>query len=165
MKKLTDLNPKFIGVLRPNSGEAIEFDCPACLLRTPEVSKHYGPHRLVACLAAPIDGKERASYLGTTRADGHVHQIWEREGSDFESLTLTPSIVYPCWHGWIEDGMVFDLAEATRTIVQVVVDNNGVVVGRAGELVLSPRQAKMLDAGRLALALSLHILPPKGEGR
>jgi Family of unknown function (DUF6527) len=95
MKKLTDLNPKWLGQLRPNSGEGVAFDCPKCGEK----------HRLVAYFDNPIDGREAAGW----------GDKWHREGEEFETLTVSPSIQYLCFHGWVEDGKVIDISESPAT--------------------------------------------------
>lgn len=127
MKKLADLNPKFIGLLRSESGEGISFDCPSC-----------GPtHRIAAYFKNPIDGNLPASW----------HKLaWERDGSDFATLTLAPSIKYDCWHGWIEVGHAIDMAESPVTVVMEV-------DGELRPVNLSPMQA---------INLSLSILNKYG---
>jgi hypothetical protein len=97
--KLTDLNPRWIGtggegVTRNGEpvpyqhGVAIVFDCPSgcgtkcCIPFTPT-----------------LDG-------GPPLREDH---LWQREGDDFATLTLTPSIqrMDGCkWHGWIRNGEV-----------------------------------------------------------
>lgn len=116
MKKLTDLNPKFTGCLRPDSGEQMQFDCPAC-----------GPgHRLSAYFQNPIDGGE---------ANGWTPK-WERSGETFEELTITPSIDYGCFHGWVEDGRVIDISEAPLIVP-------GAFIGQPQATVaLSPAQSE-----------------------
>lgn len=116
MKKLTDLNPKWSGRLRPNSGEALEFDCPVC---SPT-------HRLVAYFKNPLDGKEAANFPDV---------LWTREGDTFETVTVTPSIDYgaTCFHGWIERGRVFSVQEGP-----VLVPRGR---GKLELVVLSPLQA------------------------
>lgn len=102
MIPLANLHPQFTGFLRPDSGEQLLFDCPAC-----------GPsHQLGICFTNPLDGKPAAMWPTAT--------WWTREGDTFETLTLTkstgvgPSIHYPCWHGWIEGGQVIGINEATH---------------------------------------------------
>ncbi len=115
MIALTRCNPKWIGLLRPNSGEGLTFDCPTC-----------GPgHKLAIYFSNPVDGNSAASWQDPT---------WKREGETFDSLTVEPSIQYPCFHGWIEDGKIIDINESTtRTMILV----NGVLKVVA----LSPKQA------------------------
>lgn len=114
---LTRLHPRFVGQLRPNSGETLQFDCPAC-----------GPsHTLNAPFTNPIDG---GPAMGNS--------IWAREGTEFDALTLRPSIQYPCWHGWIEDGVVIGIEESPAAIRQP----DGTMVA------LSPRQFASARAGR-----------------
>lgn len=98
MTPLAKLNPTWIGRLRPNSGEGITFDCPTC-----------GPkHRLVAYFKNPLDGNPAADWPDT---------LWQRNGDDASHLTVTPSIDYPCWHGWIERGRVFADHETPLTVL------------------------------------------------
>jgi hypothetical protein len=92
MKGLKDLHPKFIGTLRPESGEGIQFDCPSC-----------GPsHQLVAYFENPLDGLAVASWTPK----------WKRIGEEFDVLSIEPSLEYPCWHGWIEEGRAIDVRES-----------------------------------------------------
>ena len=136
---LTSLNPKWLGLTRPDSGEQLEFDCPAC-----------GPkHRVTAVLLNPLDGKPGAPWLGkrVRGSDGEerVSPAWTREGDSFESLTLTPSILYPCWHGWVEDGAVVGVGDASHLMVQVIVRaSDGQPVAECKPIALSPRQTARL---------------------
>ena len=115
MIPLTELRPAFRGNLRPRSGEALEFDCPGCLARGRQ-------HTVRVVFANPLDGGAPMPGAGETR--------WVREGDAPEALTLAPSILYPCWHGWVEDGVVISVDEAPAVIVR-----------RSGPPVaLSPRQ-------------------------
>jgi hypothetical protein len=102
--KLIDLNPTWIG----SGGEgvcnadgspvprreavALEFDCP-CGCDSP----------VIVALANPPDGGEPFDA-------GRDRPRWERTGTDFGALTLTPSIqrVYPnrCWHGFVTNGEI-----------------------------------------------------------
>ena len=116
MIPLDKLNPKWIGVLRPNSGEGVQFDCPVC-----------GPkHTLVAYFSNPLDGEPGAK---------GQNPVWERVGDTLDQLTIHPSINYPCcFHGWIEQGKVFDVKESPLTAL-LAVDGKPQVVA------LSPEQA------------------------
>lgn len=103
--KLTDLNPKWLfsggpHILDKNhnpvpqrDGIGVTFDCPCgCGLRR------------VVEFENPLDGKP-------VRAD-HPGPLWKREGTTFESLTLSPSILSDkekggCgWHGFVKNGEV-----------------------------------------------------------
>jgi len=102
MRPLSSLNPRFTGLLRPNSGELLHFDCPAC-----------GPSHLCGVgFTNPLDGGPSALWPSQT--------WWTRTGETFETLTLISStgvgasVQYPCWHGWIEGGQVIDVGEATH---------------------------------------------------
>lgn len=103
--KLTDLNPKWIGsggegVSNSLTGEpiprreavAISFDCPCGCV-----------HPVCITFANPADG------LGPFDP-GPNRSRWERKGTDFETLTLTPSIQrilpHPCWHGFVTNGEI-----------------------------------------------------------
>jgi hypothetical protein len=116
MKALTEFNPEFVGILRQNSGEGISFDCPVC----------GSNHRLVAYFDVPVDGKEKAVWQTT---------VWKRSGSSFNDLTLEPSIQYPCFHGWIENGQVIDIRESPATAIV----NNQLIA-------LSPMQFKLIQS-------------------
>jgi hypothetical protein len=122
MTPLAKLNPKWCGLLRPDSGEGITFDCPKC-----------GPsHRLCVYFDNPLDDKPSASWQKPT---------WKREGESFESLTIAPSIQYQCFHGWVEEGNVIGISESPMRVHMHV---NGVQ-----QLVaLSPRQAKEFRESR-----------------
>jgi hypothetical protein len=105
MKTLGSLNPKWLGVLRPDSGEGLTFDCPEC-----------GPkHRLVVYFRNPVDGKPPASWVEALWAQ----QCGAEKGSvhdQFSNLIVQPSILYPCFHGWVEGGYVFDISESPLTV-------------------------------------------------
>lgn len=118
MIPLTNLNPKWNGLLRPDSGEGLSFDCPVC-----------GPkHRLQVFFSNPLDGQSTASWQ---------RQTWKRIGESFDALTIEPSIQYLCFHGWIEDGQVINISESTLSALMVV--------GGVQRLVaLSPKQAAAL---------------------
>ena len=118
MKALTEFNPEWAGLLRtPEHGEGITLDCPVC-----------GPrHRLCAYFSNPLDGQPPAAWQKPT---------WERYGNDFLTLTVSPSIQYPCFHGWIEDGQVIDVSESPLVVNMLRQD------GSIGPVALSPRQVK-----------------------
>jgi hypothetical protein len=139
MKALVDLHPEWIGQLRPKSGEGILFDCPAC-----------GPmHRLAAYFSNPRDGQPGAAWQNPT---------WLREGDDFAVLTIKPSIQYPCFHGWVERGRVFDTSESPLTVP--IRREDGQVVLAA----LSPLQ--VIEIGSTAIAKAKALLEaPSGVSR
>jgi len=100
--KLVDLNPRWIGaggdditesgtgnpVLR-REGVALGFDCPCGC-----------DQRVAVFVDPPVDG------LGPYIRDAGIN-VWQREGSAFETLTLKPSILRSggCgWHGFITNG-------------------------------------------------------------
>lgn len=118
MNKLRDLNPKWTGLLRPNSGEGMTLDCPRC-----------GPsHKLAVYFSNPVDGLPAASWQTPQ---------WHRDGEKFESLTIKPSIQYPCFHGWIENGDVIDISESPLQVMALI-------DGRPTLVALSPMQFKRL---------------------
>lgn len=101
MQRLADLNPSFVfhggdGVTRngkpvpKREGVGLGFDCPCgCGDRT------------YVDFANPVDG-------GPPIQTDKRH-TWQRTGEDFETLTLSPSILrtkpHGCgWHGFIENG-------------------------------------------------------------
>lgn len=88
---LTELNAKFVGQLRKDSGECLWFDCPVC-----------GPkHTINVGFRNPLDGRPPIG-AGTKN-----EPIWTREGDTLETVSVLPSIVYPCgFHGWVEKGKV-----------------------------------------------------------
>jgi hypothetical protein len=113
MQALIELNPEWIGLTRTSSGEGMTLVCPTC-----------GPrHCLAVYFSNPLDGKESAPWQGMK---------WEREGDTFDTLTISPSINYPCFHGWIEDGKVFHISESP---MRVHIQGIGLVA-------LSPRQSQ-----------------------
>lgn len=122
MVPLTSLNPKWIGLIRPDSGEGVSFDCPVC-----------GPsHSLIAYFTNPLDGLP---------AVGWKHQqLWSREGDAFENLSLEPSIQHTCFHGWVENGQVISTGEATHQAHLMDRTGKSVIVA------LSPRQVATLRA-------------------
>jgi len=114
MKRLSELDPIWVGLLRPSRGGGLSFDCPNC-----------GPkHRLAVYFSNPIDGLPAAPWQTPT---------WLREGSEFDTLTLAPSLLYPCFHGWVEDGKVIDTTESPAS---AQVDLNGT----RQQVALSPKQ-------------------------
>lgn len=117
MTPLEKLNPRWLGLLREGSGEGIAFDCPKC-----------GPsHQLAAYFENPIDGKECASWQ---------RPIWKRSGTkDFKHVGLSPSLQYECFHGWVENGRVFDVSESPLVIFGERPDRS------VGPISLSPLQA------------------------
>lgn len=102
--RLIDLHPEWIGSGGPyvrnadgsqvpwRPGVGLEFDCPCGC-----------QHRVFVPLENPLDG-------GPPFDAGRDRPRWNRQGLDFESLTLTPSIQreYParCWHGRVTNGEV-----------------------------------------------------------
>ncbi len=105
--KLTDLNPRWVnadgeGVFSAKTGEPVpasqgvgmSFDCPCgnCA------------DRKYLDFENPISGEPSS----------RPEHAWRREGETFETLTLSPSILFrsdwgACgWHGFIRDGQIID---------------------------------------------------------
>lgn len=96
--RLTDLNPRWAadadimlgGHLvhdEDRHGMAVTFDCPCCRKT-----------RLGVWFSNPIDGKA---------ATDDASHLWQRSGTTFDDLTLTPSIdasAHGHWHGFITVG-------------------------------------------------------------
>jgi hypothetical protein len=124
MKKLTELNPQWIGYQRtPEHGEGLSLECPSC-----------GPtHTLAAYFSNPIDDGAPAPGVSN----------WKRTDSTFENITVEPSMHYPCFHGWIEDGLVFHQAESP--IVVMMQTPEGI-----RPVALSPKQAREVCTAVLA---------------
>lgn len=86
--RLVNLNPKWFFVYNHLSG--ISFDCPACL-----------------------EGKQVDEHGGRAFV---FFDSWKRTGDTFDTLTLSPSILYRLpqpggelaehWHGWVTNGEV-----------------------------------------------------------
>lgn len=98
--KFTDLNPRFLshggeGVwqdgkpLPYREAVGVTFDCP-CGCGVP----------LAVLFRNPVDGGAPITKKLPT---------WERTGDDFETMTLSPSILrtHGCgWHGWVRNGEI-----------------------------------------------------------
>ncbi|HEV7520135.1 MAG TPA: hypothetical protein VGP89_03485 [Candidatus Angelobacter sp.] len=128
-KLLLDLGPQWIGVTRtPEHGEGVALACPVC-----------GPdHTLAVYFSNPLDGGAAAPAS---------HQ-WTRSGTTFDELTVEPSIQYPCFHGWIENGLVFDYSESPMTLPVKVEDGIGLIA-------LSPKQTRDICTKMLATVEAL----------
>jgi hypothetical protein len=132
MRPLTSLNPEWIGQLRPKSGEGILFDCPGC-----------GKHHIAAYFSNPLDGEPGPTWQNPT---------WLREGASFATLTIKPSIDYPCFHGWVENGRVFSVNESPLTVLALI-------DGKPTPVALSPLQ--VVDIGGTAIAQAKALLDRK----
>lgn len=102
--RLTDLNPRWIGAggsnvynadgtpITPRHGIGLMFSCPC--------GNADDEHDCYVRLSNPLDGGPPLD---------PQHPIWHREGEDFDTLTLTPSILRTdeCkWHGFITNGNI-----------------------------------------------------------
>lgn len=126
MRLLRTLNPQLTGVLRQDSGEGLFFDCPSC-----------GPgHRVGVYFSNPLDGGEAARW--------HQH-TWKREGESLEKMTVEPSLEYPCFHGWVEKGVVYDVSESP-----LVVPGEFFGMPHLRSVALSPSQAEAYARSILA---------------
>jgi hypothetical protein len=119
MRKLKNLNPKWLGVERPNSGEGLSFDCPVC--------ENEKSHSIVIYFENPLDGGPCADWV---KKGPH----WQRAGDEFARLSVQPSIKYPCFHGWLEIGRVFSIKESPIIVVAMMPG------GRQQPMALSPLQ-------------------------
>lgn len=88
MKRLADLAPKFVTENGRRTG--VSFACPKC-----------GDHRVFVYVEPPFD------------PGPPLPSPWKRTGDDFETLTLSPSVVArrpgqtdECWHGFVQNGAV-----------------------------------------------------------
>jgi hypothetical protein len=100
--KLLDLNPAWYSVITESAGSMVRregmgliFDCPCCVA----AGKRVGEREILSVpFANPIDGGPPAE---TRKA------FWQRTGTTFEDLTLSPSVDasgFGHWHGWIQNG-------------------------------------------------------------
>lgn len=108
--RLTDLHPRWIDG-PDRRGLGVTFDCPCCVGSSKAV-------RIAVVFTNPLDGGEQSSLLpgvlwrllgapGVTTIPPGFH--WQREGEDFESLTLHPSVdCSPAghWHGFLRNGAI-----------------------------------------------------------
>jgi hypothetical protein len=96
--RLTELNPRW-WASEGRHGQGITFRCPHCPPDTVVV--------LGVAFANPVDGGEPATDpLGPNDIIA-VRPHWNRTGDTFETLTLTPSILFHGhWHGFITNGEV-----------------------------------------------------------
>lgn len=95
--KLTELNPRWLSFDTGRRGQGIAFDCPCEKCQRTKFRR-----RVTVPFANPLDGKARAA----GRED-----YWTRDGDEFETLTLSPSIdESECghWHGTVRQGEVFN---------------------------------------------------------
>jgi hypothetical protein len=129
MRKLTDLDARLIGYARPQSGEGVSFTCPVC-----------GPrHSITAFFKNPVDGGAPAP------AD---LALWTREGDALEQLSIDPSIKFPCFHGWVNEGKVFEMREAPIMVMCKC-------TGRPQLVALSPLQTLKICGEAIAKAKEL----------
>jgi len=109
---LTDLNPRWIDA-PDRQGLGVTFDCPCCVGTARAV-------RIAVVFTNPLDGGEPVPLTPrvlwpllwpkdgeprVTTAPPGTH--WQREGGDFETLTLHPSVDGSAsghWHGFLRGG-------------------------------------------------------------
>lgn len=108
--RLTELAPRWFGVDGRRLG--VTFLCPHCR----EV-------RLAVAFANPADGGEPIPVVTDTGMphvirelmfEAHEFEVppgflWTREGADFETLSLTPSVDASAsghWHGFVKNGEI-----------------------------------------------------------
>lgn len=93
MVRLIDLNPRWV-TSAGRTGAGLSFDCPGTCCATAAVRQ-----RMQVLFRNPMDGGDPS--VGEPR--------WNRSGSTFDDLTLTPSIDASAsghFHGWISNGEV-----------------------------------------------------------
>lgn len=93
--RLSTLDPHWVGEWGRH-GAAVSFQCPCCT-GTERAT------RLVVPFRNPIDGGAPMEGLNSRGI------FWGREGSTFDTLTLTPSVDASGighWHGWVRAGEV-----------------------------------------------------------
>ena len=108
--KLVDLNPSFYGSYeRGNKGLpnrlGLAFDCPICAASGTLATCGAGA-RLHIPFSNPLDGAPPLDNVA-----------WQREGEDFQTMTLVPSINAmeqrdprtSHWHGYITKGEIITL--------------------------------------------------------
>lgn len=94
--KLTDLNPRWLQAEDGRRGLGVAFDCP-CKACEPRRIKQ----RVAVFFENPLDGKARLAGRDA---------YWKREGDDFVTLTITPSIDgrdFGHWHGTVRGGEIY----------------------------------------------------------
>jgi Family of unknown function (DUF6527) len=102
--KLTDLNPRWCG----HGGEGVTYGGKPIPLR----------ERVGFTFNCPCGCEDRVYVPFANPEDGQGplksgNPTWQRTGTDFETLTVHPSILrravpgFPCtWHGWVKNGEV-----------------------------------------------------------
>lgn len=94
--RLTELDPRWLGFDGERLG--LSFECPHCRTQRLAVAFHHRGHELID------DAHIRAA------GGGIGDHIWVLEASsDFETMTLTPSIDASAsghWHGFITNGEI-----------------------------------------------------------
>jgi hypothetical protein len=101
--KLTELKPRWTSPHNFPDGwrTGISFLCPKC--RNHRVAVTFD----VPVLPDPMSDMERGCWADVLKH--YTHNVWKRQGSTFETLTLAPSIDWSgsgCWHGIINQGEV-----------------------------------------------------------
>ena len=104
MMKLKDYEPHWFAV-PGHRGQGLTFKCPL----------HLNCHFMIG-FRNPLDGGEPYVFK---RVDGTDCPLWVRQGEDFETLTLTPSIdaiddyntieQKTHWHGFIINGEIITI--------------------------------------------------------
>lgn len=96
--KLTDLDPKFaypFQIASEGTGRVLSFQCPGKCCEVKERSEHT---LITVHFANPINPTDVPNPRG-----------WLRTGTDFESISLSPSINVEgahTWHGFVTNGEV-----------------------------------------------------------
>lgn len=105
--KLTELDPQFITyrdtrwlhhVDTAAEAQGIIFLCPACF------AKNAGPVGTHA-IEVSFNNRGVSPGQGSHNSQGQPSR-WNVSGTGYADLTLTPSILIDCWHGFVTNGEV-----------------------------------------------------------
>ena len=101
--KLTELEPRWWGLIGRH-GQGMLFLCPHCL------TEYLG-----IAFANPLDGglavPEEIRKYTNKKGEPKVQPLWNRQGDEFENITITPSIdasEIGHWHGFITNGEIIN---------------------------------------------------------
>ena len=89
--RLDELSPRWLAKGDKRHGMGVSFRCPHCLIR------------LYIWFSNPIDGGLPVS------VGDHPGKLWARSGTDFQTLTLYPTLNNEHWHGFLHRGVFIAL--------------------------------------------------------
>lgn len=100
--RLTELSPRWVRDGEGRHGQGMSFECPHCR------AEYLG-----VWFANPVDGgapieEEKRKYVDR-QGKPRIRPLWHRQGENFETLSLSPSIdasEVGHWHGFITNGEV-----------------------------------------------------------